>query len=155
MKRIPSVHAFATPVATLLAAGSAHCGLVTGSGLPTTTLTIDGASVVVEIADEEAERARGLMHRDALAPGRGMVFVYPDAKPRHFWMKDTRIPLSIAFVDDEGRIVRIADMAPLTTRRTASLYPAQYAIEVPKGWFAEHGVDEGDTVQGLDGLRAQ
>lgn len=123
-----------------------HCG---GGGLPTTTLVLDGTPLVVEVADDPAEQARGLMHRDTLPADRGMVFVYPDLKPRHFWMKDTRIPLSIAFVDDAGVIVRIADMTPLSTKRTPSLYPAQYAVEVNQGWFAAHGVEVGDKVEGL------
>lgn len=123
-----------------------------GSRPPTATLSIAGHDLSVEIAANDADRARGLMHRDSLADGRGMVFVYVDDKPRSFWMKDTRIPLSIAFVDRDGVIVRIADMQPLSTKSTSSLYPARYAIEVNKGWFAARGIEAGATVDGLDEL---
>lgn len=117
--------------------------------LPTTTITVDGTRLVVEIADDPEERAQGLMMRDHLPAGRGMIFVYPESEPRSFWMKDTRIPLSIAFLDDEGVIKRMADMAPLSLEHTKSVYPARYALEVNKGWFAEHGVQVGDRVEGL------
>lgn len=134
-------------VACLVAVGTARCG--SGSGLPTSSLTVGGHALTVEIADEEAERARGLMHRDHLAADRGMIFVYPDKGLRRFWMKDTRVPLSIAFLDDDGTIKKIADMQPLSTARTSSVYPVRYALEVNQGWFAEHGVTEGARVEGL------
>lgn len=132
--------------ACIVAVGTARCG---SGGLPTTTLTLGETPLTVEIADDEAERARGLMHRDAMPSDRGMVFVYPDQALRRFWMKDTRIPLSIAFVDDDGTIKKIADMQPLSTARTSSVYPVRYAIEVNQGWFAAHGVVEGMRVTGL------
>lgn len=127
-------------------------GACSTSRLPTATLTIAGHPLTVEVAASDADRARGLMHRDSLPEGRGMVFVYADDVPRSFWMKDTRIPLSIAFVDRDGSIVRIADMQPLSTKSTPSLYPARYAIEVNKGWFAARGIEAGAAVVGLDAL---
>lgn len=123
-----------------------------GSHLPTASLSIAGHKLAVEVAATEADRARGLMHRDDLPEGRGMLFVYDDEKPRRFWMKDTRIPLSIAFLDGKGRILRIAAMAPLTTDGTPSLYPARYALEVNKGWFASRGIAAGATVEGLGAI---
>jgi len=134
-------------LACMVAVGTARCG--SGTALPTTTLSVGGQALTVEIADEEAERARGLMHRDTLAADQGMVFVYPDKALRRFWMKDTRVPLSIAFVDDDGTIKKIADMHPRSTARTSSVYPVRYAIEVNQGWFAAHGVAEGAKVEGL------
>ncbi|MCB9665024.1 MAG: DUF192 domain-containing protein [Alphaproteobacteria bacterium] len=122
------------------------CG---GAELPTTTITLDGTALVVEVADDPEERAQGLMMRDHLAADRGMLFVYPEAQPRSFWMKDTRIPLSIAFLDDKGVIRKIADMTPLSLDHTKSVYPARYAVEVNKGWFAAHGIEVGDRVDGL------
>ncbi len=135
--------------AVLLLVLSASCG---GTRLPTATLSIAGHPLTVEVAANDADRARGLMHRDSLPDGRGMVFVYADDAPRSFWMKDTRIPLSIAFVDRDGTIVRIADMQPLSTKSTPSLYPARYAIEVNKGWFADRGIEAGAAVGGLGEL---
>ena len=77
------------------------------------------------------------------------LFVYPETKVRGFWMKDTRIPLSIAFADADGVIVRIADMKPFDETRTSSLYPAKYALEMEKGWFAKKGIAKGATIEGI------
>ncbi len=112
--------------------------------------TADGtAELKVEVADDGEERAMGLMYRDRLAADQGMLFVYPELEERNFWMKNTRIPLSIAFIADDGTIVHIADMAPQQTTLTPSLKPVRYALEVNRGWFVEHGVKEGDTVRNL------
>jgi uncharacterized protein len=89
------------------------------------------------------------MHRDHLAADSGMLFVYPDSAVRNFWMKDTRIPLSIAFIARSGEIVRIDDMTPFDTDRVSSLSPVPYALEMNRGWFAEHGVEAHDQVKGL------
>ncbi len=102
--------------------------------------------VRVEIADDPFEQSRGLMYRTALAEDRGMLFVYPDEEERSFWMKNTLIPLSIAFMDSEGRIVDIQDMKPLDDDppHYVSAEPAQYALEVNQGFFEERGVKVGD-----------
>lgn len=118
-------------------------------GAATTTLRVGTTELAVEIADTPEERAQGLMYRDHLADDRGMLFVYPDAQERRFWMKNTRIPLSIAFLDPAGTILSIADMKPLDTNTTPSGAPAMYALEVNKGWFAAHGVTVGTLVTGL------
>ncbi|MGC6491809.1 MAG: DUF192 domain-containing protein [Myxococcota bacterium] len=123
--------------------------------LPTTTLTLGEHTVLVEVADDPGERARGLMHRDTLAADEGMLFVYPDTEPRRFWMKDTRIPLSIAFLDASGRIVKISQMEAFSTKRTASLYPARFAIEMNRGWFEAHGVAVGQHVPEVATIRTQ
>jgi uncharacterized membrane protein (UPF0127 family) len=123
-----------------------------GDGLPTAQLTLDGVTLNVEIAATPDQRAAGLMFRDAMGANDGMVFVYPDDAPRSFWMKDTRLPLSIAYVDAGGTIVKISDMTPLSTAPVPSLYPARYAIEVNQGWFAANKVEVGDKVTGLKEL---
>lgn len=119
--------------------------------MPTTTLTMGDASLVVEIADNGERRARGLMYRNSMPTNEGMLFVYPESKDRSFWMKNVRFPLSIAFADEAGTIVAIADMRPMSKKSTLSGAPAMYAIETNKGWFESHGVEVGDTVQGLPG----
>lgn len=119
------------------------------AGLPTTTLTVGDRSITVEVADDEVERSQGLMYREDLGADRGMLFVYPDLAERRFWMKNTKIPLSIAFTDGQGVIVRIADMKPLDTNTTSSGAPAQYALEMNRGWFVAHHVKEGDRLGGL------
>ena len=83
------------------------------------------------------------MHRESMPDDRGMIFVYREEKPLSFWMKDTHIPLSIAFADRSGKIVKIKDMDPFSTAPVKSLYPAIYALEVNKGWFERNGVEVG------------
>ena len=122
------------------------CG---GSRLPTQRIIIDGHSMSVEVANTQASQQEGLMNRDSLAAGKGMIFVYEDKEPRTFWMKDTRIPLAIAFIEDDGTILKIAHMRPQDTSRTKSLYPVSYALEVNEGWFADQGVEKGAKVEGL------
>jgi uncharacterized membrane protein (UPF0127 family) len=102
--------------------------------------------VRVEIADDVLEQSRGLMYRTALAEDRGMLFVFPDEEERSFWMRNTLIPLSIAFMDSEGRIVDIQDMKPLDDDppHYVSAEPAQYALEVNRGFFKVLGVKVGD-----------
>ncbi|MFT5686855.1 MAG: uncharacterized membrane protein (UPF0127 family) [Myxococcota bacterium] len=117
--------------------------------LPTTSLSVGGQPATVEIADTPDLRRQGLMERAALKSDHGMLFVYPDERPRSFWMKNTPLPLSIAFLDTQGRIVRIADMAPLDETSTPSRYPAMYALEMEQGWFTRRGVSTGDRVEGL------
>ena len=109
----------------------------------------ENVEVQVEIADDTEEMARGLMGRTALAEDAGMLFVYPEERELSFWMKDTLIPLSIAFMDREGRIVDIQDMKALddTPPHYASAEPAQYALEVNKGFFDERGVEVGDEAR--------
>jgi uncharacterized membrane protein (UPF0127 family) len=110
----------------------------------------DEVTVHVEVADTQAERARGLMGRRELQDDAGMVFVFPTDSTSAFWMKDTLIPLSIAFYDERGTIVRILDMEPCT-RDPCVLYDpeASYrgALEVNRGAFERWGVREGDVLR--------
>jgi uncharacterized membrane protein (UPF0127 family) len=112
-------------------------------------LTFGSSLLSAHVADTPKEREVGLMEVDALGTDEGMIFVYPAAAARYYWMKDTLLPLSIAFVGEDGRIVRIADMRPGDTTLTPSQKPAAYAVEAPQGWFGAHGVKEGDAVGGL------
>ena len=118
------------------------------------TLVIDASGgkkvrVRVEVADDLAEQAKGLMDRTTLGENRGMLFVYPEERELSFWMKNTLIPLSIAFIDSEGRIIDIQDMKPLDDEPPSyvSAKPAQYALEVNQGFFEERGVKVGDRVE--------
>lgn len=107
--------------------------------------------MTVEVADTEVLRSRGLMFRRSLAPHGGMLFVFDDEAPRSFWMKNTYLPLSIAYVGSDGIIREIYDMEPLDTSRIyPSIMPARYAIEAHKGWFKRHGIVPGYRVV-LDG----
>jgi uncharacterized membrane protein (UPF0127 family) len=117
--------------------------------LRTTPLTIAGHKLTAEVAATPEERATGLMHRFSLKPDHGMIFVFERAEPQAFWMKNTFIPLSIAFIAGDGRIISIEDMAPQDERMHWSRGPAKYALEMRKGWFAERGIRTGDQVLGL------
>lgn len=117
-----------------------------------TTLAItssDGTrtEVQVEIADDRAEQQRGLMERTELAEDAGMLFVFDREEPRSFWMRNTLIPLSIAYIASDGRIVDIQDMQPLDETSHPSAEPAQYALEVNQGFFAERGIEVGNEVE--------
>lgn len=106
------------------------------------------AGLWVELATTPGERRKGLSGRKELEQDRGMLFVWPDSAPRRFWMKDTSIPLSVAFLTERGRILNIARMEPSQTERTyPSQGPAKYALEVNRGWFARHGIGPGDRAR--------
>ncbi|MER3404798.1 MAG: hypothetical protein C4289_06230 [Chloroflexota bacterium] len=109
--------------------------------------TAHGAQVIVyvEIADTPELRALGLMNREALAEDHGMLFVFEQDVQVPFWMKDTLIPLSIAFIAADGTIVDIKDMQPLDLSLVYSQAPYRYALEVNQGFFAAHGIGIGDT----------
>ena len=121
-----------------------------GAGLPTRTLTIGGHRLTVEIAATPEQRATGLMNRFSLQTDHGMLFVFEAPQPLSFWMKDTYVPLSIAFVDTRGRIVNIEDMRPQDESPHFSKGLALYAIEMRQGWFAAKGIGAGDLVEGLE-----
>jgi uncharacterized membrane protein (UPF0127 family) len=118
--------------------------------LPTLELTIKDQRVVAEIAATDATRTTGLMNRFSLQPDHGMLFVFREPHPQAFWMKNTYVPLSIAFIGADGRILNIEDMAPLTESTHPSRGPALYALEMKKGWFAQHGIAAGEPVRGLE-----
>ena len=122
------------------------------SQLPTLTIINslgERVPVQVEIADTPEERQTGLMGRTALAEDAGMLFVFDEEQTLSFWMRDTLIPLSIAFMDAEGRIVDIQDMKALDDRppHYTSAEPARYALEVNVGFFEERGVEVGDRAK--------
>jgi uncharacterized membrane protein (UPF0127 family) len=120
--------------------------------LPTTELTINGHRVTAEVATTDATRAVGLMRRFSLRPDHGMLFVFATPQPLTFWMKDTYVPLSIAFIDQNGRILNIEDMAPQTESAHNSRGPAMFALEMKKGWFAQFAITAGDGIDGLDSV---
>lgn len=113
------------------------------------SLMLGGTTVTAEVADTPRERSIGLMGRAGLAPDSGMIFVYPDEAVRSFWMKNTPLPLSIAYISKAGRIVHIADMVPLSPAPVSSVHPTMFALEMTKGWFEEHAVKVGQSVGGL------
>ena len=121
--------------------------------LPTTTLTINEHRIVAEVATTQDQRSLGLMNRFSLQPDHGMLFVFERPEPLAFWMKNTYIPLSIAFIAADGRIVNIEDMQPQTEDSHWSKGPALYALEMKKGWFQERGIGPGAVVRGVPAAR--
>lgn len=118
--------------------------------LPVIELRVRDARVFAEVAATPEERSLGLMFREALAPDSGMLFVFESERPARFWMKNTFIPLSIAYIDSVGTIVNLCEMQPGdTVTRYPSSGPVRYALEVNAGWFLERGIKPGDTVKGL------
>ena len=120
--------------------------------LETTELVIlrkdgTGAAVLAEIARTGEQRRRGLMGRKSLTDGEGMFFVFETDRILSFWMKDTLLPLSIAFIAYDGRILEIHDMEAQSLRSVQSARSARYALEVPQGWFARVRIEPGDTIQ--------
>lgn len=121
------------------------------AALPTRSISIGKEKLVVEVVDTPDQRATGLMNRFSLQPDHGMLFVFDKPQPLAFWMKNTYIPLSIAFVDRDGMIINIEDMRPQDESTHWSRANALYAIEVKQGWFAARGITPGTKVNGLPG----
>lgn len=117
--------------------------------LQTVELTINGNVLTVELAVSKDEQMTGLMNREELDPDKGMLFVYTEDRPMNFWMKNTLIPLDIAYIDSKGRIREIYTMKPLSKKTVSSKRLLRFALEVNAGYFAEHGITEGDYVDGL------
>jgi uncharacterized membrane protein (UPF0127 family) len=117
-------------------------------------LGINAQRVKVEVARTPTARQTGLMHRRSLLAQQGMLFVYPRSDIECMWMKNTLIPLSVAFIDAQSRIINIEDMQPSTRDYHCSASPAQYALEMNLGWFRKSGIKTGDKVSGLESLRA-
>ncbi len=120
------------------------------AGMPEIVLTAGGHRLTAEVAYTDADRAQGLMHRRMLPENRGMLFVFPGVAVQAMWMMNTYIPLSVAFLDQNGVIINIADMAPHTRDTHASARPAKYALEANLGWFRKHGIKPGARIEGLE-----
>lgn len=121
--------------------------------LPVAELRAGMHLIRAEVAADFSTRGRGLMHRKGLAPNAGMLFIFDAPSQQCMWMKNTYIPLSVAFLDAQGTIINIADMQPHSEQTHCSARPALYALEMTRGWFAERGIKPGSKLGGLDKLR--
>jgi hypothetical protein len=133
----------------LFGMGLAGCKQEIKSDLPMTKLTLHQHSITVEVANKAATRMTGLMFRRSLPQDQGMLFVFPDDTVRAFWMKNTQIPLSIAFMDDQGKIENILEMPPYSEEQFFSEGPSKFALEMNTGWFNRNGLKAGDLVEGV------
>ena len=120
--------------------------------LPAIDLTAGMHRIRAEVASDMGSRMQGLMYRKAMAQNAGMVFVFDEDAAHCMWMKNTLIPLSVAFVDQSGEIINIADMQPQTEQSHCAARPARYALEMNKGWFAQRGIRPGAKLGGLEKL---
>lgn len=117
--------------------------------LPATKLTAGIHLITAEVAANDRTRMQGLMFREQLAPNHGMLFVF-DSKAVHcMWMRNTLIPLSVAFVSDDGTIANIEDMAPRTEVSHCAKRPVRFALEMEQDWFSKRGIKPGATLGGL------
>jgi uncharacterized protein len=103
-----------------------------------------------EVMHTQAGRMRGLMHRKSLGANEGMLFIFPAAERHCMWMKNTYVPLSVAFIDERGVVVNIADMEPQSEVSHCADRPAPYALEMKQGWFAARGIKPGVVISGID-----
>ena len=118
--------------------------------LPVLAVAVGMHRVEAEVADNMAARMTGLMHRKSMAQNSGMVFVFEENATHCMWMKNTLIPLSVAFIDEAGAIINIADMQPHSEQSHCAARAARYALEMNKGWFAQRGIKPGAKLRGLE-----
>jgi len=116
--------------------------------LPTTRLTAGFHVITAEVARTSEQRAIGLMHRPTMPPNEGMLFVFEEPGQQCFWMKNTLLPLSIAFLTDDGSVVNIADMQPQSEASHCPKKPVRYALEMNQGWFDKRGLRAGSRIGG-------
>ena len=118
-------------------------------GLPAKKVQVGEDTYTVEVARSDEERQRGLMHRESIGEYEGMLFVFERDQHLSFWMKNTYIPLSIAYISKSGVIKSIHHMEPESQRAVKSDYAVRFALELPRGAFQRSGVEVGDTIEGL------
>lgn len=116
--------------------------------LPRVQLTIGEHSIQVYVARSDEERALGLMFRRDMPEDEGMLFMCDECAVQKFWMKDTPLPLSIAFLEEDGTILKIADLEPHDLEAESSEHPVRFVLEVNQGWFDERGIAPGQRLVG-------
>ena len=116
-------------------------------------LSIGMHLIHAEVADSTGSRMQGLMYRESLPTSAGMVFVFEENALHCMWMKNTLVPLSVAFIDEAGAIINIADMQPKSEQTHCAAKPARFALEMNKGWFAQRGIKAGAKLRGLEKLK--
>lgn len=118
--------------------------------MPLMELSAGMHRIEAEVAANQQNRMVGLMNRKAMAPQRGMLFVFPQQNTHCMWMRNTLIPLSVAFLDEDGIIINIENMQPQTEDNHCAKVPARYALEMNLGWFAQRGISPGAKLKGID-----
>ncbi len=124
--------------------------LAAAQQLPRTELSAGVHLIRAEVADNFVTRMQGLMHRPSLGANEGMLFVFDEAGIQCMWMKNTLIPLSVAYIADDGSIVNVEDMKPHSEDSHCAKKPVRYALEMNAGWFASKGLRPGARLRGLE-----
>ena len=135
-----------------LAVLSLLVALAARTELPVVELSAGMHLIRAELADTFGTRMQGLMHREKLGQNAGMLFVFDEPGVQCMWMKNTLIPLSVAFLDDSGTIINIENMLPRTEDTHCAARAARYALEMNRGWFAERGIKPGSRLRGIQKL---
>ncbi|HEX8989227.1 MAG TPA: DUF192 domain-containing protein [Rhodocyclaceae bacterium] len=118
--------------------------------MPMMELTVGMYRIEAEVAATQDDRMLGLMHRKAMPQQHGMLFVF-DANARHcMWMRNTLLPLAVAFLDEQGRIINVEEMQPQTDDNHCAAKPARYALEMNAGWFKQRGFGPGTAIAGVE-----
>ena len=144
-----TVRPLISSIAMMLAVTSPFATAQQPARFPVISLTAGMHVIRAEVAATEAERQQGLMHREKLGPNEGMVFLFGAPATVCMWMKNTYVPLSVAFIDEHGKIVNIEDMQPQTTDSHCAKKPIRYALEMNQGWFRQKNIKPGSTIEGL------
>ncbi len=131
-------------LAILLFAGAS------AADMPRLDLSAGFYRIDAEVAAEQGNRMQGLMQRKAMGANQGMLFVFPEAARHCMWMRNTFLPLSVAFLDEQGRILNIEDMQPQTDDNHCATGAARFALEMNKGWFAAKGLKAGTRIGGVE-----
>lgn len=118
--------------------------------MPRIDLSAGFHRIEAEVAADQPNRMQGLMMRKSMPANHGMLFVFAHAERHCMWMRNTFLPLSVAFLDDQGRILNIENMQPQTENNHCAAAPARFALEMNRGWFADKGIKPGQRIGGLE-----
>jgi uncharacterized membrane protein (UPF0127 family) len=121
--------------------------------IPVVQLNAGMHLIRAEVAADYGTRMTGLMHRASMPSNAGMLFIFDEATTHCMWMKNTLIPLSVAFIDERGAITNVEDMEPQTEDSHCASHPARYALEMNRGWFAARGIKPGSRIGGIPGVK--
>jgi len=149
-----TTYRFLARLLALSGATSLLLGPAARAELPMVELGAGMYRIEAELAYTMATRQVGLMNRRSMSPQRGMIFVFDEDARHCMWMKNTFIPLSVAFLDRDGRILNVAHMQPHSEDSHCAAGAARYALEMNQGWFAERGIDAGARIRGIERLPA-
>ena len=120
------------------------------SAMPVMELSAGFYRIEAEVASNDRNRQLGLMNRQTMPAQHGMLFVFTENNTHCMWMRNTLLPLSVAFLNEEGKIINIEDMQPQTEDNHCARVPARYALEMNLGWFAQRGIKPGMKLNGID-----